>query len=241
MKLTKENLHGLLRPETLKALKDVLEILDKVYESTSKLVEQAKTLEGTSFDTITATSVGNDADLNQIVGLKAWDDWMLDSDATLAFAVEQKIDGASEYRLELQKHALDGKLVCQARAQSVKAGQAYVQVKMVLSIALADVARLQALQKTYSNESAQLAEAQAMFYDRLMAIRTSVLIEMRNVTWASRYLTLRQSGVVLDPLRSILELREDCTLVSQELEGWKSSYSSDPSRKSIRFSRRCTC
>ncbi|OBZ76539.1 hypothetical protein A0H81_03146 [Grifola frondosa] len=221
----------LIQLMTMKTLKEVSEELDKLYEATRKNVD---TLNGIAVDLDAGMSPfpkveSGNAELESIVGIAAWDKWVLEMDDQMEFAVSEDIGGASDYRLELRKQAIDGKMVAQARAQAVKAGQEYIQLQLALQLAKADLTRLKVLQETYEGEKEQLAEAEARFYDRLDLMRTSVLIEMRNAVWAYKYYTLRQSAVQLDPLKSAEEYRADKQMLVQELEGYLGTYSSDKS------------
>ena len=51
-----------------------------------------------SFGKITGSADG-DADSRAVIALAAWDTWSLDADAQLNYAVNQDIDGASNYQV----------------------------------------------------------------------------------------------------------------------------------------------
>lgn len=59
-------------------------------------------------DSVTGSGKG-DADASAIVSIGAWDKWIEDSDRQLQAAVEKEIDGATDYRAALRKHAINGK------------------------------------------------------------------------------------------------------------------------------------
>jgi len=67
---------------------------------------------------------------------------------------------------------------------------------------------LQQLRGTYNGEIKKADEARAAFYDREMSIITGVPIEMRKAVWAYKYLALKPSSVVLDPLKSIEDMKQ---------------------------------
>ena len=157
----------------------------------------------------------------------------LESDDQLAFAVDEKIDGASEYRLELQKHAISGKLLAQAQAQAVRAGQEYVAAQISLNVDASNVQRLIYLQKFYQEEEEQALEAQGLFYDQLLTLRTSVIIQIRNLVWAYRFYTLEDSRVGLDPLKTIDEYRVDALTIQEELINAESRLAGDYQRKAF--------
>ncbi len=123
--------HAFLKPETIKSLAGGIEAVQKLWETTQKTVIDIHAQSAISPSSINLSAVGGDvsgvdqgsADLTAIVSLAAWDSWTFEVDDQLSFAVEQSIGGATEYRLELRKHALDGKLLTQARAQAVKIGK----------------------------------------------------------------------------------------------------------------------
>lgn len=218
-----------LSPDNLKNLKDGIDATNKLWDSTNKIVgivSEFSSDPGAGLPPISADdSAASDPD--GLLELAAWDKWTLDVDDQMAFAVSQGISGADDYRLALRKHAIDGKLVTQARVQAIKAGQEYAQAQLALITARNDFIRLQKLRATYNGEIAVAEEARAAFYDREMSIITGVLIEMRKAVWAYQYLALQPSSVVLDPLKSIEDLQADAQLIVQEVEDWREQSSSD--------------
>jgi hypothetical protein len=229
--------------DTLKKLRDCVSGLGKLYPLIGTIVTAAKALESDpsvqipSTDEISGSSQG-DADAAGIVALAAWDKWILQSDQQMAFAVSQGIGRASDYQLALRIHAINGKQLVQAQAEAVKAGQQYVQAQMEVVLCEQDIQNLQELQSQYEGQENIYAEAAAKFYDRFMALRTSLVIEMRNVVWAYRYYDLADSTVVLDSLKAAAEYRQDLLTVKNEIENADSKYATDFQRTSPRFTGR---
>ncbi|KAI5834573.1 hypothetical protein K523DRAFT_230246 [Schizophyllum commune Tattone D] len=217
--------------DTLKKLDEIVEKLAELLSSTIDNVEAIIAAEGEgegSLSPFPPSAEGNE-DLQALAGIAAWDKWTLDIEDQMKFAVSENIDGASAYLLELRKHAIDGKLTTQSSAQTIKAGQEYVQVQLALQLAQADLARLQELRDHFEGEKEQLEIARLHFYDRLDAMRTSVLIELRNLVWAFKFYTLTDSKIALDPLRRMEDYKEDLALLVQEVEKWEEGYASDKS------------
>ncbi|KAI5892587.1 uncharacterized protein SCHCODRAFT_02626537 [Schizophyllum commune H4-8] len=170
-----------------------------------------------------------DGDLQALVGGAAWDKWILGVEAQMGYAVSEGIGGASGYLLELRNHAINGKLTTQASAQAVKAGQEYVHHQLALQLAQADMVRLHALRLSFKNEADQLDVARLHFYDRLDAMRTSTLIELRNIMWAFKFYTLTDSSLVLDPSKRMEEYQADLSQLVREVESYEEGTASDKS------------
>ncbi|KAL1699369.1 hypothetical protein EV121DRAFT_216345 [Schizophyllum commune] len=221
----------IISSDTLKQLDEIVEKLGNLLSSTIENVEAIIAAEGEgegSLSPFPASSEGNE-DLTALAGIAAWDKWTLDIEDQMKFPVDQNIDGASAYLLELRKHAIDGKLATQSSAQTIKAGQEYVQVQLALQLAQSDLARLQELRDSFQGEKEQLEIARLHFYDRLDAMRTSVLIELRNLVWAFKFLTLTDSQVTLDSLNTMAEYKADLSLLVEEVEKWEEGFASDKS------------
>lgn len=112
-----------LKPETIEGIKGGTEAILKLYERTSAAVNDVAAVDLNSAGGDVSGEDQSNADLAAIVSIAAWDEWMIQSDEQMAYAVEQKIEGAGAYQAELRRHAIDGKLLVQARAQSVKLGK----------------------------------------------------------------------------------------------------------------------
>lgn len=113
---------------TLKKLAECTKAIAERYPTVDEMAKAVKQLETDPnaeipvIDVVSGTDQG-DADAALITTLEAWDKWVLESDDQLAFAVDDGVKGASNYRLALHKHAINGKQLAQAQAQAIKAGQ----------------------------------------------------------------------------------------------------------------------
>ncbi|KAB8293891.1 hypothetical protein EYC80_009367 [Monilinia laxa] len=217
---------------TLQKLLDCIEALGTLYPSVDTVVqtlirfEQNPNIEIPSTGDISGTSQG-DANAAAIVTMAAWDKWLLESDQQMAFAVENNIGGASAYQLALRKHAINGKQLAQAQAEAVKSGYEYIQAQMEVIRCAKNIAELQALKAGFHGQEAVYLEAKSMFYDRSMALRTNVVLSLRNMAWAYRYWALADSSIVLDAQKSLAEYQQDLSTVITELEHADARYASD--------------
>ncbi|KAF3482829.1 uncharacterized protein GIQ15_02153 [Arthroderma uncinatum] len=168
--------------------------------------------------------IGGAADASAIISLGAWDKWTLESDAQLAFAVEQDIKGAAAYRLELRKHAVNGKQLVQAQAETIKAGQEYIHLQLELNLCKRDIEDLKKFREEFEKKKALEEEAMAKFYDRFMSIRTSITLVMRSLMWAYKYAALGNSSVELDCLKDTNEYKTDLATLQLELTRYKEKY-----------------
>lgn len=217
---------------TLKILGDCMQALESLYPGTADLAAAIKALESNpnaeipSSGDVTGSSYG-DADARAIVTLAAWDTWTLDSDQQLEYAVNQSIAGARQYRTALRKQAVDGKALAQAQAEAVKAGHEYAQAAMEVIACNQDIANLKDLLEHYKGEKEKYALAEAKFFNRVLAIRTSLVIQMQKLVWAYKYRALAESSVVLDSQKEIAEFKADLLTLTSEIQSADEKYATD--------------
>lgn len=172
-------------------------------------------------------STEGDADSAAIVTLAAWDIWILESDHQMEFAVSNEIEGASDYQLALRKHAINGKQLAQTQAEAIKAGYEYVQAQMEVIVCTKQVDELQVLLAGYTGQEDVYQQTGVQLYDRLLALRTGVVIELQNMIWAYRYWALTDSTIVLDATKSTDQYLTDLYTITREMETISEQYSSD--------------
>ncbi|PNP49637.1 hypothetical protein THARTR1_09648 [Trichoderma harzianum] len=218
--------------EILKELEEVVNALGKLYPSVSEIVKAVKELESNpnvdvpSIADITGTTKG-DADSSAIVTMAAWDTWILASDKQMTFGVDNEIEGATEYQLALRKHAINGKQLSQTQAEAIKAGYEYVQAQTELVRCTKQVEDLQNLINSYTGQEDVYHKAEAQLYDRLLALKTGVVIELQNMVWAYRYWTLSESNIVLEATKSIEDYKSDLYQIARDMETIDEQYPSD--------------
>ncbi|KAI0531560.1 hypothetical protein GGR58DRAFT_493301 [Xylaria digitata] len=220
--------------DTLKKLKKCIELLKSLYPKIQEIVDAAKVLEKDPsadippWDVIPGTgSSSGDTDSAALVALASWDTWALEADLSVKFAVDSSIKTADTFQLALHKHAINGKLLAQAQTEAVKAGQQYVQAAMEVVICQRDVERLESLISGYEGQQAVYEEAKASLFDRLMALKTSLVIEMRNILWAYKYYTLKDSQVIPGVSKSTADYKQDRLLIMQDIDDADSAYATD--------------
>ncbi|KAI1661148.1 hypothetical protein F4813DRAFT_385684 [Daldinia decipiens] len=81
-----------------------------------------------------------------------------------------------------------------------------------------DVERLKSLIDKYEGQEDVYETAKTNLFDHFMALRTSLVIEMRNITWAYKYYALKYSRVILDVLKSTAEYRQDKLAIKQDID-----------------------
>lgn len=211
---------------TLKSLLKGAGVLYKLYPTISDAVDSLKLLqedpEGAGKKITQVTGI--DADSAAIVSLADWDKWILQSSQQLDFAVDHGIEGAKEYRTALQKHAINSKALIQARAEAIKAGQEYIHSSLEQTLSTQDLKRLDELKKIWQKDDQRYREAEARFYDRLMTVRTSIVIEMRNLTWAYKYAALEDSSIGLSVDKSATDYSEDLSNILIQMANYKAKY-----------------
>ncbi|KAI1075144.1 hypothetical protein F5B20DRAFT_595299 [Whalleya microplaca] len=221
-----------LKSETLEALRDCMKAIETIYPAVEGVVRAVHELEANpdadipSIADISGSSQG-DGNAALIVTLAAWDRWALESDDQMQFAVDQNISGASEYLLALRKHTINGKQLAQVEAEVIKSGQEYVQAEMNVVLCDKDIEALKKLRDAYTGQEDIYEQAKAKFFDRFLSMRTSLVIEMRNLVWAYKYWALADSQVVLDSEKSTADFRADLFFIDTEVETANSRYSTD--------------
>ncbi|KAK4075357.1 uncharacterized protein Triagg1_4478 [Trichoderma aggressivum f. europaeum] len=204
--------------ETFKKLKEVVEALGKLYPSVSQMDKAIKALE---------SNPGVDVpSIAEISGTTKGD---ADSNDQMAFAVMAGIEGATACRLALRKHAINGKQLVQIQAEAVKAGYEYVQAQMELIRCAKQVEDLHGLIDSYTGQEDVYLEAEAQLYDRLLALKTGVVIELQNMVWVYRYMywALSESKIVLDVTKSIEDYDSDLYQIARDIGTIDEQYPSD--------------
>ncbi|OJJ71057.1 hypothetical protein ASPBRDRAFT_66094 [Aspergillus brasiliensis CBS 101740] len=217
---------------TLESLGDCMQALESLYPGTADLAAAVKKLESDPSAVIPSSAIvtgssDGDADARAIITLAAWDKWALDVENQLAYAVGQSISGASAYRLALRKQAVDGKALAQAQAEAVKAGHEYIQAAIEVIVCNHDIDTLKHLLDTYTEEKEQYVQAEAKFFDRVLDIRTSLVLQMQKLVWAYKYRALADSSVVLDSQKSIEEFKADLLTLDSEIQAADERYATD--------------
>ncbi|KAF4237723.1 hypothetical protein CNMCM8980_002382 [Aspergillus fumigatiaffinis] len=212
--------------ETLKKLASCVTVIYKLYPMIDKAVKALKALEENPDADVDKISdvVGGDADAAAIVSIAEWDNWILESDEQLEFAVQNNISGANEYRLALRRHAINAKALVLAQAEAIKAGQEYIHASLEQAASARDLERLDGLKKKWKEEKKLDDEAEAKFYDRFMSIRISIVVQMRNLTWAYKYAALEDSRVVLSTQKSAAYYHQDLSTIMEEVNTYMEKY-----------------
>ncbi|RDW72357.1 uncharacterized protein DSM5745_07529 [Aspergillus mulundensis] len=222
---------------TMSPLWKCVKALGEIYPNMAALVEAAEQIveigDGDdvglpSFGDVTG-SQGSDADANLIVSIAAWDDWELQADEQMRWAVEEEdITGAGEYRLALRKHAVHGRALSQAQAEAIKQGQQYVQATLELHQLDKDIKNLQDLLDQYDGEEAEYVAAQAKFYDRYLRLQTTLAIQLQNIVDAYRFYTLEESKVTVDSQKSVGDFQENLATLQTEMDNLNGQFGQDP-------------
>ncbi|KAF7960437.1 hypothetical protein EAE96_000118 [Botrytis aclada] len=225
-----DKLANILKSDTVKKLKKCISQMGKLLSSFESIINGIDDLiQNGSFPgegDVGGTS-GINGTLDTIVSMASWDKWTLESDDQLRFAVDQNINGATDYRLALRKHAINGKVLAQAQAQVVKAGQEYVESRLSINAIKQDTNNLQLLLDSFKQQEEEIECAQALLYDQLMTVRTSVAIELRSLIWAYKFYTLEESSVSIDLWKPIEEYRIDALTIQEELQNADSRFAGD--------------
>lgn len=229
VKNTWEGFKQLLRSDTMKNPKDCGKALADLVPTVHKSVSSIINLEMNPSMKLPTTDKmsGADGDSAAIQSIAAWDKWDLESDDQMQYPVNQKIQGASAYRLGLRQHAVNGKQHAQAQAEAIKAGQGYVRAGLELFFAKSDIDDLENLVQRLTTEESSYEVAKAKFFDRHLFLRTGIFIDMLNLIWAEKYLILADSKIVVDPLKTVADYKADLSQIQHEIQAAQSKDSSD--------------
>ncbi|KAI1120367.1 hypothetical protein F5Y10DRAFT_289831 [Nemania abortiva] len=213
-----------------------IEVITFLYPKIKEIVDASKVLETDpsantpSSDNIPGTGSGSgDADPAALVTLASWDFWTLDSDLSVKFAVDNGINTADTFQLGLRKHAINCKLLAQAQAEAVKAGQQYVQAAVEVVIYQRDVERPRHSLPTTKGNAMYVLEPSAEYkQDRLLIMED---IDNADSTYATddqkfEYHT-PSSKLLLEGLRSAPDYKASCTLSPNLDAGGKRSFAAE--------------
>lgn len=220
----------ILNSKTMQNVLKCVKALNELYPKISDLVDAVKKLPGSKGDVDIppigdiSGSGGTDADSSLIMTLAAWDKWELDCDQQMEFAMEQNIEGASEYRLALRKHAVNGRALAQAQTEAINQGQQYVQATLEVYESDQDIKNLQDLMDIYTGEEEIYAQAEAKFFDRFLALKTTLVIQLQYMVDAYRYYALQDSLVALDSQKSVGDFQDDLSTLQGEMQNVDGQY-----------------
>ena len=205
----------------------------KLYPDVKNAIKIAESLNKISDPTHLKDVQGGAADANAEMALAAWDKWVLDSDDQMGYAVDQKIEGAAAFRAALRKHAINGKELARVEAEAIKAGHEYIHATLELRGAENDFARLKDLRQ--EDEKAQVisGEAEAKLFDRYLSVRTSIMIQMRNLTWAYKYATLESPLTQVNILGDVQDDRLAMDDLIQSFRRFQEKHWGGPSGKIV--------
>ncbi|KAL4746999.1 hypothetical protein BDW72DRAFT_206864 [Aspergillus terricola var. indicus] len=218
--------------DTLQTLGECMRALETLYPKvedlakTIKKIESDPELEIPSLGDTTGSNYG-DADAQMILALGCWDNWTSESDQQLEWAMGEEIGGASEYRLALRKHGVNGKVLAQVEAEAIRAGHEYIQAEIAVLQCQQDIAALNDIREKFNGYDEIYEQAKAMFYDQYQSIRTTLALELRNMVWAYKYWALKDSRVKPDSQNSISDYYSQLVTMDLEVEDVESWYQND--------------
>lgn len=226
----------ILGSSTLGKLWAHVKSLQKLYPQIKGLVEAARAIANLpdgdkvkipSLNQISGSS-RSDVDATLISSLAAWDDWALECDQQMEWAADdQKIGGASEYRLVLRKHAVHGRAVAHVQAEAIKQGQQYVQATLEVLQSGKDIENLQKLLQRFDGEKDIYAAAKAKFYDRFAQLKTGLAIQLQYIVDAYRFYALENSRVILDSQKTVGDFEKDLATLQTEMQNVDGAFAQD--------------
>lgn len=176
--------------ESLKRLHEVAETINKISESVSAVIEAVKR----------AKEVTELADIEIPGGAiestdPRWDSFLIDVEALLQPAVDDKVPGASDYLKSLRKQALFSKAALSAQAAQAKAGQELLKLSLQQLLEKAQHERVGAYIEALGTDE-QAAEALGdIFLARELDMRLWLYLAMRRYAAAYHYWTMAASAV----------------------------------------------
>ncbi|KNG88049.1 hypothetical protein ANOM_004109 [Aspergillus nomiae NRRL 13137] len=227
-----EAVKSLLRSDVLKKIAKGASTVYKLYPNISKAIKNLQELEkNPDADVRPIQEVqGDAADADALLSIAEWDKWIEDANNGLALAVSEKVDGAAAFQSGLRKHSINGKLLAQAKAEAIKSAQEYIHAYMEVVLNQKDFRRLTELETEFRKNQKLTEEVEVRLYDRYMAVRTSILIQMRNVAWAYKFAVLDNYPIQIDPLKNVQDYRKDLSDLVMKLQRFKEQYPGGPSR-----------
>lgn len=226
----------ILGSSTLGKLWSHAKSLQKLYPEIKGLVEAVSTIvnlpdggkvEIPSLSQISGSS-RSDVDATLIANLAAWDDWTLECDQQMEWAAnDQKINGASEYRLVLRKHAVHGRTVAQVQTEAINQGQQYVQATLEVLQSDKNIKNLEELLAKFNGEEETYLVAKTKLYDRFSRLRTGLAIQLQHIADAYRFYALEDSRVILDSQKTVGDFQQDLATLQTEMQNVDGAFAED--------------
>lgn len=171
-------------------LKNAIEAIEKLSTFVGEIAEASEKIDGmSSADNV---RMPGPTDLSTQV---EWDAFRLDVDELLQWAIGNQVDGASDYRLQLDKVALYGKALAATQTSLIAAAQELARMRGQS----AANAAMQASVDTYVGKlQASIAPDAALlhlFYVRGLNVKRSLYLAATNYVRAYRYWALAESSV----------------------------------------------
>ncbi|KAB8249174.1 hypothetical protein BDV35DRAFT_390262 [Aspergillus flavus] len=121
----------------------------------------------------------------------------------------------------LRRNSINGNLLAQAKAEAIKSAQEHIHAYMEVVLYQRDFKRLTELETKFGKEQKLTEEAEVRLYDRYITVRTSILIQMRNVAWAYKFAVLDNEPIQIDPLKNVQDYRKDLFDLVMKLQRFK--------------------
>lgn len=176
-------------------LSAIIEVLGKVYDMAIKIEQAAESLsqkEGLAgkigkMDLNTA----NGADLSSGV---YWKQFQLEADSQMQPALSAQIQGAVEYKLELNKLALFGQDLAMKQVAMVEKSEQLVRLKLKQENDQARQIRLQQYVEKLKNDHAPNTEMMQQFFWRYLDQKIGLFVALENYIHAYNYWALQPSN-----------------------------------------------
>ncbi len=193
--------------KTLQQLAKLLECLAKTYAVAEKIAQASISLQKAQTLVDQISQVGLSADDGEQTNTSDyWATFKLEVDSRLQPAISQQVDGASEYKLALDKLDVYGQSLVANQLAYIRCSQELVRLQLQSQVTQNQVARLQQYITDLSTSKQPNDQMEQMLYQRYVDMKISLFIALKNYTNAYRYWALRNpltSPSIVDSVNSL--------------------------------------
>lgn len=185
-----------------------MEQLDKLNKQIDALIASLYAIAQQNPSTELALPATGPSEGDLISGQVEWDAFQAATAVFLQQPLNIPIEGAAEYKLELDKLAIYGKAYLAAQAAVIKAAQELLQLQIQAQVSQSQQQPLQDyLQMTVEQEETYKAVLQLLFQQRLN-MKCWLFLAVQNLVWAYQYETLTEKEPVPTITTPALQLEE---------------------------------
>ncbi len=158
----------------------------------------------------------------------AWETLLIDVKATLNYANDLGIGGASNYLAELEKLIVYGKSINAIQINIAQEQSRFVDLLIIAQVNQNQKARVSGLISQIESDQSVLTHLEQYFHRALNNLKRPLFVALKNYQAAFKYWGLKSSSVIPSLNKSYLDYRSDLATLKEEYAKVLSSFSPSP-------------